>query len=317
MTEMMDRDTLDLLRTSIRGLLDDIASSSTSTTTFSSRLAELGWDEVVADDEASALTALFTITGEVLSNVDALSTELMRTVSTASDVAPTATFLLPSPHRTMPGLIDGLAASTSLGDTVVAIVDGRLVVAPSSGMSIDSIDATDDSLGLVRVSGEVGASDVSFLPPALLETVTSRARWLIAAQLVGIAQRVLAEAVEYTGQRQQYGKPIGVFQALQHRVASAHALVVGAGHLVDEAGRSADPWVSLVAKCMAGRAAEFACTQAQQCYGAIGFTWEHTFHRYLRRMYVLDRMFGEWRDLEHEIGERLQSGGDVPRIGVL
>ena len=68
---------------------------------------------------------------------------------------------------------------------------------------------------------------------------------------------------------------------------------------------------------MAGHAAEFACVQAQQCYGAIGFTWEHEFHRYLRRTYALDSLLGDWRTLEHEIGARLQETGTVPRIGGL
>jgi alkylation response protein AidB-like acyl-CoA dehydrogenase len=70
-----------------------------------------------------------------------------------------------------------------------------------------------------------------------------------------------------------------------------------------------------VAKALAGRAAETACTQAQQSYGAIGFTWEHDLHRYLRRAYVLDWMLGDWRTLEREIGTELIATGVVPRIG--
>lgn len=149
------------------------------------------------------------------------------------------------------------------------------------------------------------------------DALQAHGRWLIASELVGIGRHVTASAVEYTKERVQYGKPIGVFQALQHRLASAHAMVVGAGHLVTEAGLDGDPWTATVAKCMAGQAAEFACTQAQQCYGAIGFTFEHEFPAYLRRMYSLDRMFGDWRSLEHEIGRRLQETGVVPRIGTL
>ena len=60
-----------------------------------------------------------------------------------------------------------------------------------------------------------------------------------------------------------------------------------------------------------------ACTEAQQCYGAIGFTWEHEFHLYLRRTYVLDSMLGGWRALEFEIGSDLQATGHVPQIGSL
>jgi alkylation response protein AidB-like acyl-CoA dehydrogenase len=115
----------------------------------------------------------------------------------------------------------------------------------------------------------------------------------------------------------QYGKPIGTFQALQHRLASAHALVVGARRLAEEAAAAGDPWTSMVAKSLAGRAAENACTEAQQCYGAIGFTWEHEFHRYLRRTYLLDALLGDWRTLEHQIGSAIQASGTVPRISAI
>jgi Acyl-CoA dehydrogenase, C-terminal domain len=159
--------------------------------------------------------------------------------------------------------------------------------------------------------------DATTVSPAVHNALEAHGRWLTACELVGIGRHVLASAIEYTKVRVQYGKPIGVFQALQHRLASAHALVVGAGHLVTEAGIDADPWTAMVAKCMAGRAAEEACTQAQQCYGAIGFTYEHEFPGYLRQMYALDRMFGDWRSLEHEIGAQLQQTGVVPLIGAL
>ncbi len=52
-------------------------------------------------------------------------------------------------------------------------------------------------------------------------------------------------------------------------------------------------------------------------YGAIGFTWDHEFHRYLRRTYILDWLLGDWRTLEFELGSRLQASGEVPRIGAL
>jgi alkylation response protein AidB-like acyl-CoA dehydrogenase len=86
---------------------------------------------------------------------------------------------------------------------------------------------------------------------------------------------------------------------------------------VAEAAADGSPWTALVAKALAGRAAEEACTQAQQVYGAIGFTWEHEHHRYLRRTYALDWLLGDWRTLEHQIGARLQETAVVPRIGDL
>jgi alkylation response protein AidB-like acyl-CoA dehydrogenase len=168
-----------------------------------------------------------------------------------------------------------------------------------------------------RLTGTVPAIGVAWLDRDAAEQVEAHGRWLLACELVGISRHVVAIAVEYTKVRVQYGKPIGVFQALQHRLAGAHALVTGAAHLATEAGVTGDTWSAMVAKCMAGQAAEHACTQAQQCFGAIGFTWEHELHRYLRRTYVLDQLLGSWRSLEHEIGSRLQATGVVPHIGAL
>ncbi len=138
-------------------------------------------------------------------------------------------------------------------------------------------------------------------------------RWALAAELSGIGRHVISRAVDYARERKQYGRPIGTFQAVQHRLAAAFASVVGAADVVAEAATSASPWTALVAKAAAGRAREEACTQAQQAYGAVGFTWEHEFHHALRRTYLLDRLFGDWRTLEREIGECLLREGRAPR----
>ena len=82
-----------------------------------------------------------------------------------------------------------------------------------------------------------------------------------------------------------------------------------------EAGIDGDEWTAIVAKCMAGQAAEFACTQAQQCYGAIGFTCEHEFHRHLRRMYVARPDVRRLAHARARDRHRLQETGIVPRIG--
>lgn len=316
----IDADMLEMLRVSLRHVLID-----TSTVPLSGRLAELGWHEVVADDPATALKTLFEIKGETLSTADALGPRLALELSAATgdDDLAGANVTLPSPFG--PSSIedeririDAVALSSPGDDQVVVCeVERRLAVCSAHRLTAEPLDGTDTSLGLLRLTGTLAADDVNWIDGEVWSRLVAHGRWLLACELVGIGRHVTASAVEYTKERVQYGKPIGVFQALQHRLANAHSLIVGAGHLVEEAGRAGDHWTALVAKCVAGQAAETACTQAQQCYGAIGFTWEHEFHRYLRRTYVLDRMLGDWRTLEHEIGERLQETGIVPRIGTL
>jgi hypothetical protein len=359
-TTALTEDVLAMLRESLRHVLTE-----TSPVPFGDRLAELGWDDVVADD---ALRTLFEIKGETVSAADALTPTLARYLASLSGdpSLADATVALPSPfgasfawgieatreelariidevlndvtrpdaprYRRSPRhtppvepppeadprgatvTVDAIVLSAPKSDVVVN-VDGRLALISAEGLTATALQGTDDELGLLRLTGT--AEFLRWIDGATWTQMETYARWLLACELVGIGRHVIEAAVEYTKVRVQYGKPIGVFQALQHRLASAHVAVVGASHVAAEAGVSDDAWVALVAKCVAGRAAEDACTQAQQCYGVIGFTWEHEFHRYLRRTYVLDQLLGNWRTLEHEIGTTLQETGVVPRIGTL
>jgi hypothetical protein len=329
----MDAGTLEMLQSSLEHVLTEDGDLP-----LSERLSSLGWEEVLDDDAPAALQVLFETKGSTLSGGDALGPLLARSIadSVGRPELAGATVILPTslhPQR-LSARVDGdrlvvegitTAPRSAWGEMVVP-VDGsagaRLaVVLSGADWSHQPIGGTDPSLGLARVAATVGASDVAWIESAAAaaawEAAVARARWAVAAELVGISRHVIARAVEYTGERKQYGRPIGTFQALQHRLASAHASVVGASSVVAEAARSGSPWDALVAKALAGRAAEGACTQAQQSYGAIGFTWEHELHRYLRRTYVLDWIFGDWRTLEREIGAHLLASRDVPRIGAL
>lgn len=312
----LDADMVDMLRTSLYHVLTEV-----SPQPLSDRLAELGWSDVVEQDEPTALQLLFTIKGETVSSADALGPTLaahLATLAGDTDLAG-VTVAPPSPFGPSTAEGDEVAVDavglSQLGDRMACFVGDRIAVVGAAGLAVAPLGGNDEALGLQRVTGSTTAE--RWLDPDVAFALVDRARWLLAAELVGISRHVVAAAVEYTKERVQYGKPIGVFQALQHRLASAHAMTVGAGHLVTEAGLDGAAWTAMVAKCMAGQTAEHACTQAQQCYGAIGFTWEHEFHRYLRRTYALDRTFGDWRTLEHEIGRRLQETGAVPRIGAL
>jgi len=334
----MDAATLELLRSSLTHVLtekDDLP--------LTSRLEELGWDEVLVDDAPGALQALFSIKGATLSPADALGPLLARSlaISTGRPELAAAMVVLPlSLHpdrlsaRVEGGRLvtEGVTTGAVAGSATVVPVEGvdgvegggglRLAILPPDvGWSSQGLKGIDPSLRLTRVSTSPLASAGDWIDglaaSAAWHHAIAQARWALATELVAISGHVIVGAVAYTGERRQYGRAIGTFQALQHRLAGAHASVVGATQVAAEAATAGSSWVSLVAKALAGRAAENACTQAQQSYGAIGFTWEHELHRYLKRTYVLDRMFGDWRTLEREIGATLIEAGDVPRIGTL
>ena len=311
------------------------------------RLDELGWDEVMADDAPAALQSLFTIKGRTLSSADALGPRLAETLSDtlgesglrgAAVVLPVSLhpeqcsarvdggefevrgILLAGPDGDNP-IVAPVAGNTAGGDGVKGGGLRLAAVARDGSLTCHAVHGLDPDMGLRSVDARVPSADVTWFdgPSATdaWDAAVAHGRWLLAAELLGVGCHVVESAVAYAGERKQYGRAIGSFQAVQHRLAGAHASVVGASGVMREAASSGSPWVAKVAKALAGRAAEEACTQAQQTYGAIGFTWEHEFHRYLRRTYLLDRLLGDWRTLEHEIGLQLQATREVPRIGRL
>lgn len=112
---------------------------------------------------------------------------------------------------------------------------------------------------------------------------------LQAAQAVGGARRALELAVQYAKDRQQFGKPIGAFQAISHYLADAVTTVDGAEHLVHEAawardrGRPEARRLAAMAKLFAGRTFRDVTAMAQQVFGGMGFTLEVDVQLYFRR----------------------------------
>lgn len=116
---------------------------------------------------------------------------------------------------------------------------------------------------------------------------------LLAAQAVGGARRTLELAVQYAKDRQQFGKPIGAFQAISHYLADAVTAVDGAEHLVHEAawardsGRPEAGRLAAMAKLFACRTFRDVTAMAQQVYGGMGFTLEVDVQLYFRRAKAL------------------------------
>lgn len=130
------------------------------------------------------------------------------------------------------------------------------------------------------------------------------ARWrlvataLAAAEATGVAERTLEASVEYGKVRQQFGQPIGAFQAIKHRCADmavraevARSAVTYATVALDEGADDAALHVH-VAKTLAGGAALQNATDNVQNHGGMGYTWESDAHLYLKRARVLEHTMG-------------------------
>ncbi len=121
----------------------------------------------------------------------------------------------------------------------------------------------------------------------------------LAAELVGGMQRTLELTVEYAKTRKQFGKPIGMFQAVQHQCAdmyleteSSRSAVYYAGWALEENSPDAATAVS-IAKMYASDAARTVGNRGIQIHGGMGFTWENDLHLYYRRAKASETAFGD------------------------
>ncbi len=189
---------------------------------------------------------------------------------------------------------------------LVATSDGRrhLVERGAEGVSVgaeESIDLT-RRLHSVRFDAvKVGSGATlnggqeDYLP------VLWRACVAIAAESTGIAQRTMEMAIEYAKDRQQFGRPIGAYQAVSHRCAqmlleteNSRSAVYGAAWAADAEPESL-PLAASMAKAYASDAGWRVPDASIQVHGGIGFTWEHDLHFFLKRGRANAATFGDAR----------------------
>ncbi|MGI5219822.1 acyl-CoA dehydrogenase family protein [Nocardia sp. CA-290969] len=178
---------------------------------------------------------------------------------------------------------------------------GIAVVEPGvTGLEVTEQPVVDET----RSFGRVTAHDVALTPqsfqlfapgtPQPLRHLYDRAALAVACDSLGVAAAMVDATVDYTRVREQFGRPIGSFQAVKHACADmlvdltvARQLVTAALSAMAEGAPEVGRAVSM-AKSFTGEAAVRVAGQAMQLHGGIGYTWESGIHRYLKRA-TLDR----------------------------
>ena len=194
---------------------------------------------------------------------------------------------------------DPLVESADQADLLVLVHDGELHAVPRADVALQRQESVDGARRLFTVSWE--PSTETALPGGDELVTATRDRLLLAvsAQLVGLARRLLDLAVAHVGVREQFGRPLGTFQAVQHRLADVAVGVEFAGPVVARAACSlADQAPSAsrdvaMAKVFASEAADRAAYTAMQVHGAIGYTREHDLHLYALRAWALALAHGD------------------------
>jgi len=178
----------------------------------------------------------------------------------------------------------------------------RLLVATEAGVVV--ADPAQVSCAPVSVVGPAPTYRVRYSAvdgqklAATTESIEAFGAAATCAEMVGGAQAVLDATVAYAKQREQFGKPIGAFQAVQHHCANMAIDVLGARFIAYEAiwrlGRGLPASVEVsVAKSWVSDAYERVCALGHQVHGAIGFTAEHDLHHYTRHAMSSALAFGD------------------------
>jgi alkylation response protein AidB-like acyl-CoA dehydrogenase len=202
-------------------------------------------------------------------------------------------------------------SDAGVADVIVCVAkaEGDLalfaVPAKAAGVSIKPAPGLDQTRKLYDVAFEsvtVGAEGVLAVGEAARRALVRSmqvATLLVSADMLGGMQWILEDAVEYAKTRQQFGKPIGSFQAVQHMCAdmllwteSSRSAIYFAAWAVDAEPESAARVVS-TAKVYTSDASREVANRGVQVHGGIGFTWEHDLHLYYKRSKASEILFGD------------------------
>jgi alkylation response protein AidB-like acyl-CoA dehydrogenase len=194
------------------------------------------------------------------------------------------------------GLHGEPVAFADVADVLLLGADGVLHAVPRDRVRLEPVESFSRARPLFRVLWEPADSERL---DARVEESLERAAFAAAAEAVGVAARLIDMAADYAKQREQFGRPIGSFQAVKHLLANAlvklefarPAVYAAAWSLANGAPDQAGA-VSL-AKALASDAAMLAARNSLQVHGAVGYTEEHHLHLWLKAAWALSLAYGD------------------------
>ncbi|MFD7234567.1 acyl-CoA dehydrogenase family protein [Streptomyces syringium] len=265
-------------------------------------LEELGRSVAAVPYLTSAVLAVRTLLG-----CDTARPEVAGPLAALADGGRIGALAVPlptAPGGPPPATVGGSAAGLSGEITSVAGAAGADVLLVPADSGLYAVDTTAPGvavtpvtpLDLTRPLARItltGATATLLAEPARARDAVADAlltgAGLLASEQLGIAEWCLAETVRYTGGRHQFGRPVGSFQALKHRLAALWLDIVSARATARNAADalatgSPDTAVAVaVAQAHCGEVAVRAAQECLQLHGGIGMTWEHPAHLYLKR----------------------------------
>jgi hypothetical protein len=291
-------------------------------------LVESGWLEMWEEDRETAARALFGQQGRMAQSSPMLSKLMAPVLTDSADLD--LTVLLPSLSDGAQGFSNGdgknvrvIAQADALTHTTSALAMVRLSdelelvrieVPHGSATPVDGLDP-DARLCILDIAELLTKGEVLVAGAEAEKRRTAAValgRRLLAEEMIGVVAAQLDVAAEHARSRAQFGRSIGSFQAVKHKLAETHVALAISRLAVVEAWSDPNPVASLMAKVHAGAAVGIANRHCQQVLGGIGFTWEHSFHHYYRRGRTLDALLGSNSDLIGVVGQAINATGAVP-----
>src|SRR4051812_15322906 len=259
------------------------------------------------------------VAGQVLARAGTAATDALATLVSGEN--PAALAVAPSPLSTggigfgggdtalsgaVPHVVDGPVA----GVVVIATPDGLwLARTDDNGVTVTPKATLDPTRPQATVQLERAAA-VSIGDARAAETAVDLLRVALAVEAVGIGRRCLEQTVDYLKTREQFGRVIGSFQALQHRAAEIAVDVEAAMSTAYYAAWAAEaapaelPVVAPLALSVCADAAWHAAAESIQLHGGIGFTWEHDAHLYFKRATTTRLLLGDAQEQRRLVAAR-------------
>lgn len=192
---------------------------------------------------------------------------------------------------------DGYAVNGDVADVVIG-TDGEQL-ARWTAFTAEPVATMDPTRRLGRVTAEQSE------PIGADPGIADYAAILLAAEQIGAAARCLDLTVQYTKDRVQFGRPIGSFQALKHRMADLYVAVSAARAVVDDAIAEPSATSAALARLVASEAFSKVAGEAVQLHGGIAITWESDIQLYFKRAHGSSQLLGQpaeqLRRLEAEV----------------
>ena len=287
-----------------------VAEQAVRTSGASDALDALGWWDFLAElddlDARTAVLAIFRAQGRATSSSAALGG------------------LLAEPYRALVGADPGTVVAAIprhsahvASHVVVGATQGRNLLVDQPDGSVSMFAAADVQRRPIDVAGKLdlfdldvtGATPLLTLAPTAVAAAREHSHRLgrvaIAAEILGAAEAIVGLAIEYAGQREQFGQPIGRFQAMRHTLSWAHTDCIAIDRVLRpaiEVDGEPSPMYSRVLKALAGRNGRRACERSLQVFGGIGFTAEHSHVHHHGRVLALDSLLGASSTLMQQLG---------------